>query len=224
MGIRNNGLVLFLVLFSCNNLEENATAPELDYQPLKAGNFWEYQVVETLYYGESDAETQEYYYRDQIVSDYFNEEGEQVFMVQRQKSPDQENWQQEINFTYSIRKGALLKTEHNQTTVSLVLPPQNGESWNANIYNSGSRNRYVIHIEENYSLGNRSFGPAVKVVQSDEDDLITLRDRRYEVYIKGVGLTESYFEVLNYCSRNDCLGEQIIESGRFVRLELINHG
>ncbi len=77
---------------------------------------------------------------------------------------------------------------------------------------------------DDYSLGNQPIGLAVKVIQSEEDDLITLRDQRYEVYLKGVGMTESYYEVLTYCSRNDCLGEQIIDSGRLVRLELIKHG
>ncbi len=224
MGINNKGLILFSLLVSCSNLEEPAIDPGLDYQPLQIGNFWEYHVVETLYFGESDAETIHYFYKDLITSDYFNEAGEQVFTVQRKKSFDLENWQQEKLFTYSIRKGALLKTLDNHTTIPLIFPPKNGEAWNANIYNNQPENTYVINVEENYNMGDWESTSAVKVVQSEEDDLITLRDHRYEVYIKGVGLVESYFEVLTYCSRNDCLGEQIIEAGRFVRLELINNG
>jgi hypothetical protein len=224
MGIRNKILVLFLGLLSCNTLEENPIDLDLDYHPLKIGNFWEYQVLETLYFGESDAETRTFYFRDQIVSDFFNEEGDQVFLVQRQRSMDQENWEQEINFTYSLRKGILLKNLNNHITVSLIFPPKNGESWNANNYNGLPRDIYRIERLDNYSLGNLSMGLAVKVIQSEEDDLITLRDQRYEIYLKGVGMAESYFEVLTYCSRNDCLGEQIIDSGRLVRLELIKHG
>lgn len=224
MGIKYKSLVLFLFLLSCNTLEENPIDLDLDYQPLKIGNYWEYQGVETLYYGESDFETWTFYYRDQIVLDYFNEEGEQVFLVQRQRSIDQENWEQEINFTYSLRNSALLKNFNNHTTVALIFPPKNGISWNANIFNGQPRNLYRIEVEDNYSLGDLSTDLAVKVIQSEEDDLITLRDQRYEVYLKGVGMAESYYEVLTYCSRNDCLGKQIIDSGRFVRLELIKHG
>lgn len=224
MGIRSKSLLLFLFLLSCNTLEENPIDPDLDYYPLKIGNFWEYQVLETLYFGESDAETRTFYFLDQIVSDYFNEEGDQVFLVQRQRSIDQKNWEQEINFTYILRNGVLLKNLNNFITVSLIFPPQNGETWNANIYNGQPSNIYRISMVDNYSLGNLAPEQAVKVIQSEEDDLITLRDQRYEIYVKGVGMAESYSEVMTYCSRNDCLGEQIIDSGRLVRLELIKHG
>ncbi|MEX2592785.1 MAG: hypothetical protein WD426_08420 [Anditalea sp.] len=225
MGIlKNRGAFLFILLFSCSELEEAAVDLGLDYQPLKVGNFWEYQVEETFYFGESDAETHIFFYRDKITSNYTNNSGEQVFAIQRQKSSDQHNWQQEKTFSYRLSNGTLIRTMDNQTTIPMVFPPGNGMEWDSNVYNTLAEDIYVMNMPNKYSIGDVEYTSAVKVVQSEEDDLITLRDHRYEVFVKGVGLVESYFEVLTYCSRNDCLGEQIIDSGRFTHLKLITNG
>ncbi|MFT4859889.1 MAG: hypothetical protein ACI8SN_001824, partial [Algoriphagus sp.] len=64
----------------------------------------------------------------------------------------------------------------------------------------------------------------IRVLQEESDDLITFRDNRYEIYGKGIGLLEKYDEVLTYCSRNDCLGNQLINSGRKIKMELIDYG
>ena len=215
---------MFFVMVSCSELDENTMGLQLEYQPLQVGSFWEYHVEETIYFGESDLEASQYFYRDAITSEYINEEGETVFFCQRLKSTDQQSWQQEKAFTYRISRGVLLKTIDNQTFVSFVFPPVNDKTWNGNSYNSLPEDFYSMHLLENFSLGSREFASAAKVVQNEEDDLITFRDNRYEVFGKGVGLVESYYEVLTYCSRNDCLSQQIIDSGRFAHLKLINNG
>jgi len=215
---------LLVVLVSCSELDEDTMELQLEYQPLQIGSFWEYHVEETMYFGESDLETSHYFYRDEITSDYRNDEGERVFFCQRWKSSDQQTWQQEKTFTYRISRGALLKTMDNQTFVSFVFPPVNDKSWNGNNYNSLQEDFYSMNLMEKYILGNWEFKSAAKVVQNEEDDLITFRDNRYEVFVKGVGLVESYYEVLTYCSRIDCLSQQIIDSGRFAHLKLINNG
>src|SRR5690606_9488890 len=130
------GALLFFVMVSCSELDENTMGLQLEYQPLQVGSFWEYHVEETIYFGESDLETSQYFYRDAITSEYINEEGERVFFCQRLKSTDQQNWQQENAFTYRISRGALLKTMDNQTFVSFVFPPVNDKTWNGNNYNS----------------------------------------------------------------------------------------
>jgi hypothetical protein len=222
MGIHHNRVTfLFILLISCSKLEDAPVDLELDYQPLNIGQSWEYQVEETVYYGESDSETHNFFFRDKITSIYTNYANEQVFVVQRQKSFNQQNWQQEKTYSYRLSHSALLKTMDNLTTISLVFPPGQGVDWDSNGYNTMTEDIYVMEMLTDYSIGNSAYGPAVKVVQNEEDDSITLRDHRYEVYVKGVGLVESYFEVLTYCSRNDCFGEQLVDSGRFTHLKLI---
>src|SRR5690606_41199666 len=107
--------------------------------------------------------------------------------------------------------------------VPLVFPPTPGKRWDANVFNSSLEEYYQLQMLAQYQLDDFEFRDVAKVVQQADDDRITLRDNRYEVYVKEIGLVESYYEVLNYCSRNDCLGQQIIESGRFTHLKLIQY-
>ena len=37
-------------------------------------------------------------------------------------------------------------------------------------------------------------------------------------------MTEKYEEVLTYCSRNDCLGDELIDGGSQVFMKLIEYG
>lgn len=213
-----------LLLISCKDLDEAQIGPGTDYQPLELGAVWEYKVLETNYFGESDQETHQYFYKDSIASHYFNEVGEQVFLVHRMSSDDRRAWRQDKVFTYRVSKNTLIRTVDNVAIACLVFPPSDGQRWDGNIYSALPENTFSLELYEKYPVGDQDFSSTAKVVQSEEDDRITLRDNRFEVYAKGVGLVESYYEVLSYCTRNDCVGEQIISTGRFVHLELIGHG
>lgn len=214
---------LFLMV-SCTEIDEAAVDGGRDYQPLKIGSYWEYEVSETVYFGEADSEIEVFFYRDHIRSDYFNEAGEQVFLLVREKSTDRQHWQRQETYTYRISRGTLIKGRDNQHVVSLVFPPMDGTVWDGNILNSGREENYRLLILPIYTVDATEYKHVAKVVHHEEDDLITLRDNRYEVFAKGVGLVESYYEVLSYCSRNDCLGQQIIDSGRRIHLKLIQYG
>ena len=106
----------------------------------------------------------------------------------------------------------------------LVYPLSQDFSWNGNALNNEVEESFFVESTGSYILDQFAFPDAVKVRINEEDDLITIRDNRYEVYANNIGLVESYYEVFRYCSRNDCLGEQIIQEGRFTHLRLINYG
>jgi hypothetical protein len=73
-------------------------------------------------------------------------------------------------------------------------------------------------------MGDGSSNTILRVNQEDSDDEITYRDIRYEVFEKGVGMIEKYDEVLTYCSRNECLGDKLIDSGIVVYMKLVEYG
>src|SRR5690606_1705846 len=102
--------------------------------------------------------------------------------------------------------------------IPFVFPPRDGKQWDGNAYNSLSEDEFQMAYHQDYSDGNVSYASAVKVAQHEEDDLITVRDNRFEVFVKHIGMVESYYEVLTYCSRTDCLGEQLIDGGRLTHL------
>lgn len=217
-------MIVPLAFLACSEIEQPQTDFGLNYQPLAIGDYWEYKVLETEVFGQDDAETENYFYRDQIDSKYQNAENEEVFLLTRSKSMNRIEWTVEGNYALQIRKNALVKTFENRNTVNLVFPPKVGLTWDANIYGADSEDIYTIDLLGKYELDGQGFSQSVRVLQEEGDDKITFIDNRYEVFAKGIGMIEQYDEVFTYCSRNDCLGQQIIESGRFIHLKIIEYG
>lgn len=206
---------LALALFSCEREIEEAQADfGYDFQPLEIGLFWIYTVDQITYFGENDSEREQYYLKDRIRSFYTNAEGEQVFIVNRQKSTNEVNWNTVQEYTLIQRGTSLIRTINNQALVTLIFPPKNGITWDGNIYRDA--------LMDDFELINS--GNTIRVNQEDSDDKVTYRDIRYEVYEKSIGLVEKYDEVLTYCSRNDCLGDMLIDSGFKVQMSMTDNG
>ncbi|MEP0712685.1 hypothetical protein [Algoriphagus sp.] len=205
-----------LLLFSsCDReIEEEPVDLGYDYQPLEVGLFWIYDAMQITYFGENDSEQEFFFFKDRIRSFYTNEVGEQVFIVSRSKSLDEITWNPVLDYTIIQREQALVRTIENQPLVPLVFPPKDGVVWNGNAYRS--------EVEDEFQL--IKSGNLVRIEQENSDDKVTYRDIRYEVYEKGVGMIEKYEEVLTYCSRNDCLGEMLIDSGINLKMILTDYG
>ncbi len=217
--------IIFLLVFQHCKIERETPEPLVSvYQPLQVGIFWVYEAEERVYFGEGDVEENRYFVRDRVVSQYFNEVGEQVFIINREVSSNRLEWQNEMAFTYIFSRGRLIKNVLNHISIPLVYPPSIQLRWDGNVKNSLDPEWFTIVHMGNYTMASRTFEAVVKVVQSEDDDQITIRDNRFEVYALHIGMVESYYEVLNYCSRSECLGEQIIQSGRFIHLKLLTHG
>ncbi|MFC5623887.1 hypothetical protein [Algoriphagus winogradskyi] len=209
-------LLLIVTLFtSCDReIEDSQVELGYDFQPLEVGLFWVYEVDQTIYFGENDSEQELFFYKDRIRSFYINAEGEQVFIVNRSKSTDETTWIQVLEYTLTQRDLALVRTIENQPLVTLVFPPKDGIVWNGNVYRD--------ELADDFELINS--GNSIRVNQEDSDDQVTYRDIRFEVYDLGIGLVEKYDEVLTYCSRNDCLGDMLIDSGFKVQIKLTDYG
>lgn len=216
-------LIYLLVLIgfsSCEReIEEDPVDLGFDFQPLEVGRFWIYSVDQTIYFGENDSETDSFYYKDLIFSSFLNEENEQVFILERSKSADQEIWEPVLNYTLQYKGQTLVRTIENQALVTLVFPPKEGTIWDANTYRDLPVDEFEVFLLNDSGAAN-----SLQVKQEEADDLVTYRDIRYENYQLGVGLIEDYKEVLTYCSRNDCLGDQLIDSGSKIHMKLTEYG
>jgi hypothetical protein len=218
-------ILFFIFLSSCDRkVEESISDFEFDFQPLEKGLFWIYSVDETIYFGENDSENSTFFYRDLIRDFYVDASNEQVFIVTRSKSSDRKSWTTVKEYTMLRRGSTLVKTLDNQPLVSLIFPPEPGKTWNGNTYRNEVADEFLIDDKHENNFPGASETRVIRVLQEQSDDLITFRDNRYEVYGKGIGLLEKYDEVLNYCSRNDCLGNQLINSGFKIKMELIDYG
>ncbi len=208
-------LSLLVLCTSCNReIEEGQVDLGYDFQPLEVGLFWIYSVDQTTYFGENDSEQTSFFYQDRIRSFYINAEGEQVFIVNRSRSSDQSNWSTILEYTLIQRNLSLVRTIENQALVTLVFPPEDGLVWNGNAYRND--------VEDDFELINS--GDSIRVNQEESDDEVTYRDIRYEIYELGIGMVEKYDEVLTYCSRNDCLGDMLIDSGAKIQMKLTDYG
>jgi hypothetical protein len=193
---------------------------EFGFQPLKLGNYWIYEVEETIHFGENDFETTDFFYRDRIRSTYLNDARELVYIVERSKSTNRQTWVKQLDFTLQIKNNSLLRTVDNRTVVALVFPPSLGLKWNGMAFQAQGNDEFEIESVNSSSSGLMDI---VRVNQQDLDDKVTIRDVRFEVFQKEVGLIEKYDEVISYCSRNNCLGQQLIDGGSKVRMKLIEY-
>lgn len=213
-------LVVLGLFFSCERkLDENPIELELDFQPLEVGNYWVYGVEETIYFGENDSENDAYFLQDIIQSTYINEANEVVFIIQRSKSYDQLEWDPLEQYTLLRRGKTLIRTIQNQPVIALVFPPTDGTTWDSNNYLNAPEDIFELK-----TIVANSSNKRIQINQEDADDLVTYRDYRYEVFEKGIGLVEDYEEVLTYCSRNDCLGDQLIDGGSKLHLTITENG
>lgn len=219
--ISTKAIFSFLILlsfFSCEReLEEPLQTVGLDYISLRIGSQWEYEVSQTIYFGENDSEDSNFFYRDRIRTVFVNDAKEQVFIIQRSKSEDRSNWVKEKDYTLLVREGNIVRTIDNQPIVILIESIRDGATWDGNKYRSQNSDEFVAK-----RVGDTS-SEIFQIEQEDSDDQITFRDIRYESYEKGIGMVELYYEVLTYCSRNDCLGEQLIDSGSKIHMKLLNY-
>ncbi|MCC5936672.1 MAG: hypothetical protein JJU34_05275 [Lunatimonas sp.] len=217
------GIAFYLA--SCDWVDREQPASVLPrYSPLQVGRFWVYEVDERVYFGENDFEDTRYYYRDQITEEFLNEQGQVAFRVIRQKSLDRQVWENEQAYGLRLAENRLIRLMDNIQEIRLVYPIQLLKEWDSNAFNTRSTEIFTIERVGSYALGERVFPAAVVVRHMEDDDLITFRDNRYEVYAENLGMVEKYSEVFSYCSRSDCLGQQIIQSGRFIHLKLMTHG
>jgi len=217
-------ILLVFLLISCRETENPRTDFGLDYQPLEIGLYWEYEVSERIVFGEGDEEESDYFLRDRIEYSFINAEGETVFVLKREKSADRNGWISVGNYSMHHSDFSLIRNFENRRTINLVFPPVLNKVWDSQVLNAEKEDEFRIEFMGAIQVGEQSFSRSIRVLHEQEDDEITFRDNRYEVFSKGIGLVEQYYEVFTYCSRNDCLGKMLIDSGRFTHLKILTYG
>ena len=118
-----------------------------------------------------------------------------------------------------------ISVENNLPFVKMVFPVDTTRRWDVNQFNGRSS---VISkfksFNEPYKVGLNTFLEAMEVEISNISDSITFRDMRTEVYVDSIGLVFKDYDVVKLCSRPECLGKNIVESGRLYIESLTAHG
>ena len=214
--------ILFLMA-ACGKDEFIPEKTGEEYFPLHVGLSWTYQVAETVYSEVAPPEQKSYLLKVEVVDSILNGAGTYTHVIYRstQTSPGSP-W--ESLDTWSVRKSdsEVIVYEGNTPYKKLLFPIRDGLAWNGNQYNSLGEDRYSMQAGQR-EVNGITFGEALTVEEENNDDFIVFLDEREAVYAKNVGLVRQSIIQLNYCTAENCIGQQKVKSGRVYIQELVSY-
>lgn len=228
MRIRIVWVVFVLLLFGCERDSSLADVGRLglDYFPLQQGNFAVYNVQEVEYTILGQEVNSEYQLMIEI-STVFQNDDEDIYTINRYtRATTTEDW--ELSNVWSAQKDnyRAVIVEENIAYQKLSFPVGNDISWDGNALNTSEYEDYYFQkAGEAFTTDDETlYDNTVTVVHNDLLDKIVTTDYRIEVYAKDIGLLFKESNIINYCTDPDCLGQEIIETGKIYRQSLIEYG
>lgn len=203
------------MLFSCSK----QTIPDSDvdlgkeYFPLKVGHFVEY-AVDSIKYNDftKKIDTFSYELRDEITSEFNDDEGRVSYWVSQYKRKNQnEEWQNNMTYYITPTPFNLEIVENNIRFVKLVFPVKTNTKWNGNVYVATQTLELswyynweysYSNINEPYSTGYVDFPYTVTVNEANDyagdstNNLYSTRTFSRERYAKNVGMISR--EIVNW--------------------------
>jgi hypothetical protein len=225
-------LVIILFAWSCDQSGETDTRQYgLDFFPLEVGRYSIYSSEE-IRYALSEPETIRYDLKVVATESFANDEGGETFVLHRYRRSDGGEWMPDETWSAFVRQNQAIVSQGNVPYVVLEFPLEEGMRWNGNAYNTARKfytgtdtDEYLVtSVNETVQLGEQTYSDCVVVLQEDEEDDILYKDFRREVYARDIGLIRKETTQLKYCSRDECLGDKIVEDGFILSQSLIEHG
>jgi hypothetical protein len=223
--------VVAVGLLACESSDEDPAVDKV-YFPLKTGVYQIYDVEEIIY-ELGDPDTFHYEIKMAVTDSFPNARNGITYVIHRSKRMEGEasfeyleTWSAESN------DQELVVSEENIPYVKLKYPATVGRTWDGNAYNDiviPSSNQhedlYTITNQGNsLVLGDLTLGEFVEVEQEDNQEFIVYFDKRIEIYALNVGLVSRKVEQLQYCTNDDCLGDQVVETGIIYTQTITEYG
>jgi hypothetical protein len=219
-------LLVGVLLWNCHSEDFHPQDSGEDLMPMKVGSFIVYNIDETRYSEVAPVQKSNYQLRVSVIDSFPNDEGTVTYVLTRNKRLSASASWQNID-TWSARPSAteIVVNEQNVSFVKLSFPIKNGSKWNGNKFNTIGEDEYtVIAHNEPAVFGGISFDRTTTVLEEDNDDHIVFLDQRKSVYARGVGLVYRELTQLNYCTLDNCLGQQKINNGLIYKQEISEYG
>jgi hypothetical protein len=215
-----------ILIIACDSSDdETSPGTGTAYFPLKKGSYLVYDVSEIIY-TLSVPETLQYQLKVAMVDKFLNTEGDSTFVIHRSKrNTEADAWTYQD--TWSARKNTqeVIMNEGNISYVKLKLPVQKDLEWDGNDYNTLGEDEYTLEeLNVSKSYNEQTFADCITVNQNDNDDFIVYLDQRKEVYAKDIGLVYRETTQLHYCTQDNCLGQQKVESGTIYQQTIATYG
>ncbi|HEY0656098.1 MAG TPA: hypothetical protein VGD65_23345 [Chryseosolibacter sp.] len=218
-------IVPLLLAVSCGKDEFIPADRGTVYFPIRVGSSWIYNVNQTIY-SEVNAPAESTFKLRLLVADsILNPEGTYTYKITRaRQEPGSTAWSSVD--TWSVRKSdrEVIVTEGNISFKKLMFPVRAGLAWNGNQYNNLGEDVYAMSdYEGEVNFAGTTFENVIKVEQEFNEDFIVFLDEREELYARNIGLVRQSIKQLNYCSTENCIGQQKVKSGKVYVQELVSY-
>jgi hypothetical protein len=210
-------ILLLVALTACNPTCDDCTVKTTgqEYFPLIVGQFTEFDVSEQEYALGRAAVSRNYQIKESVVEKYQDVSGQDIYRIVRYKRANTSaKWLPDSTLTARIRIDEVIKNESGKDYVKIVFPVAERSTWNANIYNNLSEDKYEIrNVSKPYQVNNQKFDNTITVIQQSDSTLVG-QDKRLEVYAAETGLIYRESANLQFCSSTPaCVGKGQIDYG-----------
>ena len=220
--------VIFFVASAC----ESSVTPDPNtlgwqFYPMETGRYYEYAVQEITVNSNSQNDTLRYELRTELADSFENGAGtESIVLYRYTREIGASVWEFDASWTVRRDFGRLVVYEENLPFIKLSFPANDGVEWDGNSLNTMDPDSYELVRETGQiNLPDGTMAEGITVIQEDLFDLIIGKeDLRTEQYAENVGLVRREIRLVNYCTRQDCPGDTIAESGSIYIKELIEYG
>lgn len=215
--MRCSFLILFtsLVLISCDSdINPDSIDRGESFYPLKTGDLRVYLVEDIVYNIDESIDTLNYYVKEEVIESFISSQ-DSTFIIYRYSRPDSvSDWQFLETRQSRVNSQQAILFEGNTPYLKLTFPISTGKIWNGNLLNGREEDKYQMDSLHYSYNSNLQFDNTLTVIQNDNQDLIVELDRRYEIYGMNIGLVKKEEILYTYCTSDNCLGQQKIETGK----------
>jgi len=196
------------------------------YFPLETGLYHIYGVHEVQYSVTAEPEVTDYELKTEVVDSFPSGANAYTFVIHlSRRSGEGEPWEPSDTWSARRESGKVIVAEGNTSFVKVQLPVHTGARWNGNTFNALGADEYEYRdVGEARELGGMTFEKTMTVEQEFNEDRIVYYDTRNEIYALDAGLVYKEVVQLNYCTEDDCLGQQKIDHGTEVTMEIREYG
>ena len=192
------GIAIILFFTRCSEeIQTTDAAIGREYYPVKVGNYWIYDVVETKV-SNNQYDSVKYQVRELVDTVFRNAENELTYqIVMSRKNSTDVNWGKDSLVLINKSLSDVRRTHNNFKKISLLFPVQEGKQWDTNAFNSLDSDDFSYsNVNQPFVLNYVTYDSTVTVVQGEPNEVVL--DDRTEVYAYNVGMIYKNFTVYEY--------------------------
>jgi hypothetical protein len=223
---------MIFLLGACSENEPFKSPNSEEYFPLQIGQYWIYNVTQTVYKEVEPKEANSVFeLKSEVVDAFENLEGGVTYVIHDSKRANSEgSWEYYQTWSAKSDEFKVVITESNVPYIQLTFPLYKNKSWDGNKLNTKEYDEYVVQsIGQNYRTSSvLQFNDCVVINEENYSDDVEDKDERLEIYARNVGLVYKKKIFLLYCNDGNfdfgCSGKLIISSGEEWIQELKSYG